>query len=178
MTTKKAVLLFLIVASFLFLIPTLNEAKAQSVEDISKSLICPCGCSKILDGCYCDTATQLKADIEQMIGEGKTKDQIIAEFQAVYGDQILVTPQKSGLELTLWAFPIIASVIGTVIIYQLARSKASIPDSEVRSPIAETESEEKEETLKEEREETRKYEEIFEQEYKKFKKDQERKNDE
>jgi cytochrome c-type biogenesis protein CcmH len=172
---KKAALLLLIMASFPLMTPMLNEAKAQTVEDISKSLICPCGCGMILDSCYCDTATRLKSQIEQKIGEGKTKDQIIADFQAVYGDLIiLVTPPKSGLEWTLWTLPIIAAVIGTIAIYQLAQRKASIPDSEVKPPIAETEEEEKEETFEKE-EEMKKYEEIFEQEYQKFKKDQQKK---
>ncbi len=180
MTAKKAVLLLLVVANLLFLTAMLQEAEALTVEDVSKALICPCGCGKILDGCYCDTAAQMKTGkdgIEQKISEGKTKDQIIAEFQLVYGDQILMTPQKSDLELTLWAFPIIASVIGTVAIYQLARRKATIPDSEVKSPIAETEVEEELEMFETEKDETKKYEEIFEQEYQKFKKDQNEKSD-
>lgn len=174
MTTKKAALLLCILASFPVLIAMLNEAAAQTVEDISKSLMCPCGCGKILDGCYCTTAIDLKSEIEQALAEGKTKDQIIADFQEDYGDQILVTPPKSGLELTLWTFPIIASVIGTVAIYEMARKKVPFPDSEVKAPISETEDEEKEETFEEEKEEElKKYEEIFEQEYQKFKEDRE-----
>jgi len=172
MKIKKAALLLLTLASLLFLIVMLSEAESQTAEDISKSLMCPCGCGQILSGCYCDTATQLKSDIERKISEGETRDQIIADFQADYGDQILVTPPKSGLELTLWTFPIIASVTGTVVIYQLARRKAPIPDSEVKAPIAETE-EKEEETLEKEKEEMRKYEGIFDQEYQKFKKEQE-----
>ncbi len=175
MATKKAALFLFVLISFPFLTAMLNEAMAQTVEDISKSLICPCGCGKTLDGCYCDTATTLKSEIEQALAEGKTRDQIVAELVDDYTDQILVTPQKSGLELTLWMFPIIVSVVGTVAIYQLTRRKASIPDSEVKSPIVEVEEEEKEKeaTHDKQKEEMEKYEEIFEQEYQKFKKEQE-----
>ncbi len=174
MTRKKTTLLLLLAtSSLLFLTAILGEAWAQTAEEISKELICPCGCSKILSECFCDTAAQMRSDIELMIGEGKTKDQIIADLRATYTDQILVTPSKSDLELTLWMFPIFASVIGTIAIYEMARRKAAIPDSEVRAPIAETGEEEKEETSEKEKDEMAKYEDIFEREYQKFKKDQE-----
>ncbi len=174
MMTKKALIALLIATGLLFQIVMSIEVEAQTIEEISKSLICPCGCNKTLDGCYCDTAAKLKSDIEQMIDEGKTKDQIIAEFQANYGDQILVTPPKSGLELTLWTFPIVASIIGTIVIYQLARKKAFIPDSEIKSPIAEAG---EDEGPREEEGEIEKYEEYFEKEYRKFKKDLEKEKD-
>ena len=69
---------------------------ALTVEDASKLFMCQCGCGMTLDSCYCDTANKMKSQIKQKISQGKTKDQIVADFIAIYGDQVLVMPLKAG----------------------------------------------------------------------------------
>jgi cytochrome c-type biogenesis protein CcmH len=165
MRAKKTMLLPVMLT--LLLATQISEATvALTVEDISKLLMCQCGCGMTLNSCYCDTANEMKSQIEQKISQGKRKDQIIADFKAIYGDQVLVTPPKSGLELTLWMLPIIASIAGTVIIYQFARKKAPISTSEIKPPILDIDLKKPKD---EEMEEMARYEEIFYEEYKKFK---------
>ena len=107
------------------------------VTDITKELICACDCGKVAYDCYCDTATQWKESIAADIADGKTSQQIIASYVETYGDGVLATPKKSGLELSIWTLPVVAAVVGTVVIYKYAKKKAPIPDSEVDSKILE-----------------------------------------
>jgi cytochrome c-type biogenesis protein CcmH/NrfF len=58
-------------------------------------------------------------------------------FYERYGETVLAIPKKSGLELTIWTLPIIASIFGTVLILRYASRKARIPDSEVDLSILE-----------------------------------------
>jgi len=105
------------------------------VADITKELICACGCGKVTYDCYCDLAKEWKEQITQDVASGKTAQQIIASYVETYGDSVLATPKKSGLELSIWTLPIFAAVIGTVVIYTYAKKKSPIPDSEVDSKI-------------------------------------------
>jgi len=107
------------------------------VADITKELICACSCGKVTYDCYCDLAKEWKENIAQDIAAGKTEQQIIASYVETYGDSILATPKKEGLELSIWALPVVAAVFGTGVIYTYAKKKSPIPDSEVDSRILE-----------------------------------------
>lgn len=110
------------------------------VADITKELICACGCGKVTYDCYCDLAKEWKEQITQDVASGMTSQQIIASYVETYGDSVLATPKKSGLELSIWTLPIFAAVFGTVVIYTYAKKKSPIPDSEVDSRILEPDS--------------------------------------
>jgi cytochrome c-type biogenesis protein CcmH len=120
----------------------------------------------VLEDCNCRTAKDMITKIRQNIIDGKSGDQIIAEFQRMYGDIVLATPPKSGLELILWMLPIITSVMGTIVIYENARGKAPFPTSKIKAPIAEVDVKKDSEQIDAE---MAKYEELFDEEYEKFK---------
>ena len=87
--------------------------------------------------CYCDLAKEWKGQITQDVAAGMTSQQIIAGFVETYGDSVLATPKKSGLELSIWTLPVVAAVLGTVVIYTYAKKKAPIPDSDIDSEVLE-----------------------------------------
>jgi cytochrome c-type biogenesis protein CcmH len=131
-----------ILATFLILIslgvnPNLIRDPDDLVKEVSNELICSCGCGKLVYDCYCDTAKDFKVEIEESVAAGMTAKQIIQKFYERYGETVLATPKKTGLELTIWTLPIIASIFGTVVIFKYASRKARIPDSEVDITILE-----------------------------------------
>ena len=137
MDKRKTALLVLVILSSLSLAFSMASYARDPVADITKELICSCGCGKVAYDCYCDLAAEWKEQILQDITDGKTQRQIIASFVDTYGDGVLATPKKSGLELSIWALPVVAAVFGTAVIYTYAKRKAPIPDSEVDSKILE-----------------------------------------
>ncbi len=131
-----------ILATFLILIslgvnPTLVRDPDDLVREATNELICTCGCGKLINDCYCDTAKDFKIEIEASVAAGMTTKQIIQKFYERYGETVLATPKKSGLELTIWTLPIIAVISGTVVIFRYASRKSRIPDSEVDFSILE-----------------------------------------
>jgi cytochrome c-type biogenesis protein CcmH len=136
MEKRKTILVLVILSSLSLAFSTASYAR-DPVADITKELICSCGCGKVAYDCYCDTAAQWKEQILRDVTAGKTQKQIIASFVDTYGDGVLATPKKSGLELSIWTLPVIAAVFGTAVIYTYAKRKAPIPDSEVDSKILE-----------------------------------------
>jgi len=129
--------MILIILSSMTLAYGTNSFARDPVADITKELICACGCGKVTYDCYCDLAKEWKDQITQEVAEGKTKSQIIAGFVETYGDSVLATPKKSGLELSIWTLPVVAAVLGTAVIYTYAKKKAPIPDSDIDSKILE-----------------------------------------
>lgn len=137
MDAKKAAFVTLVILSSLSLAFSTASYARDPVADVTKELICSCGCGKVTYDCYCDTATQWKADIALDIAAGKTQKQIIASYVEIYGAGVLATPKKSGLELSIWTLPVIAAVFGTAVIYTYAKKKSPIPDSEIDSKVLE-----------------------------------------
>jgi cytochrome c-type biogenesis protein CcmH len=164
----KTVLLGIITVAF-FMVPVTCLAEALSLEDMLTVLRCPCGCNMVLEDCNCNTAKGMMNQIRQQISDGNSKDQIITEFQMMYGDIVLVTPPKSGLELIIWLLPIVTSVMGTIVIFENARGGEPFPTSEIKAPIAEVDVKIESEQIDAE---IAKYEEMFYEEYKKFKEEE------
>jgi cytochrome c-type biogenesis protein CcmH len=158
-----------IITVAVFTIPITCLAEATSLEDMTTALRCTCGCNMVLDDCNCNTAKDMMNQIRQQILDGKSKNQIITEFEMMYGDIVLVTPPKSGLELILWLLPIVTSVMGTIVIYENARGREPFPTSEIKAPIAEADVKIESEQIDAE---MAKYEEMFYEEYKKFKEEE------
>ena len=138
MDKRKAAFLTLVILSSLSLAYGTASYARDPVADVTKELICSCGCGKVAYDCYCDIAKGWKEEIALDVAAGKTQKQIIASYVETYGAGVLATPKKSGLELSIWTLPVIAAVFGTAVIYTYAKKKSPIPDSEVDSKILES----------------------------------------
>ena len=75
---------------------------------------------------------QMRTIIQQQLSEGKSEAEILAYFQARYGDWILLEPPKRGLHLVVWLLPIIGAGIGVITLGVLfrrwTRTSRQIPD--------------------------------------------------
>ncbi len=104
--------------AILSLFPT--RADAATVSDISKQLICQCGCNSVLLNCShaeCGTRETMTALINQDLEQGQSEEQIIQSFVASYGEQVLAAPPKKGFNLMAWIMPFVALIFGGGIIY-------------------------------------------------------------
>jgi cytochrome c-type biogenesis protein CcmH/NrfF len=87
-----------------------------------------------------------------------------------YGDSVLATPKKSGLELSIWTLPVVAAIFGTAVIYTYAKKKAPIPDSEVDSKVLDPGYSKKKRKKGKDSKSTEHYDNLLRKEYKKQKK--------
>jgi len=80
-------------------------------SSIQRDMICLCGCKSILKDCphvNCDYAIPARKKIREMLTEGKTRDQILAEFVSERGEQALAAPTKEGFNIIGYILPFIA----------------------------------------------------------------------
>ena len=54
----------------------------------------------------------MRHDIDRMIGEGKTRAQIIAFYRRQYGEKVLSAPTTEGFNILAWTMPFIALAVG------------------------------------------------------------------
>lgn len=96
------------------------RANAATLSDISKQLICQCGCTLVLANCThveCHSREAMTTFIAQQLDQGQSEKQILQLFVTQYGEQVLASPPKRGFNLLAWLLPFVAILAGGVVIY-------------------------------------------------------------
>jgi cytochrome c-type biogenesis protein CcmH len=117
----------LVTAVLLLLLLFASPAKADSatVSDISRELICQCGCAMVLANCThveCMSRDTMTTLIEQKLAQGQSGEEIVQSFVAQYGEQVLASPPKRGFNLTAWVLPFVAILGGGGVVYIALRN--------------------------------------------------------
>jgi len=112
----------LLISIFLILLLAGNVS-ALTVDDIQSDVTCTCGCGMILEVCNCGTADRMRSEIQNMISQGMSKEEIIKELQAMYGKEVLANPPKEGVFTGLWYYPAVVVGVGIAVIYALFKRR-------------------------------------------------------
>ena len=152
MVLRKLSIIFLLF--LLFASPVM--ADSTTVGDISKELICQCGCTMVLSNCThaeCASWETMTALIGQKLAQGQSGKQIIQLFVAQYGEQVLAAPPKQGFSLTAWVLPFVAILGGGGVVYIALRNWVRRGQRSQTDTMAEEGDEEYQRRLKKELEE-------------------------
>ena len=96
----------------------------ERVDRISAELRCPvCQGLSVRDS-PSETARSMRALVAQRVAEGKTDDDVRAEFRRSYGDWILLEPPLLSASGLVWLAPIAAIAIGAWLAWGRARAPA------------------------------------------------------
>jgi len=83
----------------------LTPEQQALAKEIQMELWCPICQGVRLDVCEQKVCQQMRDMIDEMLKEGKTKQEIIDEFVDQYGVVILGEPPKEGVNLMAWLMP-------------------------------------------------------------------------
>lgn len=84
----------------------------ERVRDIAATIKCPTCRSQSVAGSDSAAARAIRGDIARRVGDGESADEIRAAVAATYGNDVLLTPARSGVEGVVWILPVIALVLG------------------------------------------------------------------
>jgi cytochrome c-type biogenesis protein CcmH len=98
---------------------------AQRVDRIAAELRCPVCQGLSVQDSPSETARTMKDLVAQRVAEGRTDDEIRAEFRRSYGDWILLSPPLLSLSGLVWLAPLAAVAAGMVIALGRARAPAA-----------------------------------------------------
>ncbi len=123
--------------------------EADRVDRIAAELRCPVCQGLSVEDSPSDTARSMKALVATRVAEGRTDDEIRAEFQRSYGDWILLSPPLLSGSGLVWLAPIAVVIAGALVALDRTRVKAvPVPEPssdevrELRELIAREEREE------------------------------------
>ena len=107
--TLTAVLAFVLLASFsstqfTFAFDPAIENEANEIFSLVLSPFCP---GRVLLDCPSRQASELKNEIREKLVTGVTREEILADLRAEYGDTISSVPSTEGFGLLAWLAPIV-----------------------------------------------------------------------
>ena len=99
------------------------------VREISAELRCPvCQGESILDS-PAELAQQMRAVVRDQLVAGRTPEEIKAFFVGRYGEWILLEPAMTGLNIALYAFPVLLVIGGLALVVVIVRRWTPQPRS-------------------------------------------------
>ena len=122
--TQHKLLYSIFCALFFGVLTSLGTAQVQletQTFQIARQLRCPVCTSESVGDSSSEAAIQMRNIIQEQLGQGKSEAEILAYFQARYGDWILLEPPKRGLHLVVWLLPIVGGALGVVTLALLFR---------------------------------------------------------
>ena len=107
-----SVFAILVVASTLTRVVRAQGSDLDRINEIAEQLNCPTCTGINLADCRTQTCAQWKDQINDLVDQGYSDQEVLDYFVAQYGTQVLQEPPKTGFTLSLWVLPIIMIIIG------------------------------------------------------------------
>jgi cytochrome c-type biogenesis protein CcmH len=103
-----------------------GQAPADSVLEarttaLAAELRCPVCQGNSIQDSPSELALQMRDVIRDQLRAGKTPDEVRAYFVAKYGEWILLSPKAEGLNLVVYLVPVVAVLIGGLIVWRTVR---------------------------------------------------------
>ncbi len=99
-----------------FLLPTsyslAQDPNYDRINEIAKELNCPTCAGINLADCRTLTCEQWRNQINDLVAQGYSDQEVLDYFTTRYGDEVLQEPPKSGWRLFLWLLPFVALLLG------------------------------------------------------------------
>lgn len=112
----------------------------ERVRSIAATIKCPTCRSQSVAGSDAASARAIRAEIDKRVRDGETPDEIRDAIAATYGDDVLLTPSRSGAAGLVWILPVVALVLGLaglLAAFSRWRRSASVPISDVDRALVE-----------------------------------------
>ena len=91
-------------------------------HEVASLLRCPvCQGMSVADS-PSEMAINMKAQVRELLGRGYTEEQILKYFELSYGQFVLLKPKFEGVTSIVWVLPVLALVIGGVIVFVKLRN--------------------------------------------------------
>ena len=99
---------------------------AAQRDDLEHQIHCQCGCNLDVYTCRttdfsCSVSPAMHADVMGLVAGGHTAQEILAAFKSVYGEKVLMAPNKSGFNLVGYTMPFVALAAGAVMVSALLK---------------------------------------------------------
>jgi cytochrome c-type biogenesis protein CcmH len=104
----------------------------EYIKDLEKQMRCTCGCNLDIYTCRttdftCTTSPALHREVVALHESGLSGQEILDDFVARYGEDVLMAPKPEGFNLAGYLVPgILVSLVGMILIWVLYRRQSVI----------------------------------------------------
>jgi cytochrome c-type biogenesis protein CcmH len=106
-----------------------GASPSMSVEDrdaLEHRIRCQCGCTLDVYTCRttdfsCQVSPSMHRDIMALVDGGYTAEEILAAFENVYGERVLMAPKREGFNRLAYVLPGTAIAAGAVVLAVILR---------------------------------------------------------
>jgi cytochrome c-type biogenesis protein CcmH len=99
--------------------------EALERDALERQISCPCPCTLDVFTCRtsmpCGFSPAMHQDVVTLVNGGYSGDEILAAFENVYGEQVLMSPKKEGFNWAGYIAPFAAMGTGAVVVAGLIR---------------------------------------------------------
>ena len=97
----------------------------ETQKRIESNMKCYCDCPHVVADCgdTCGPAPQIRADIQQLLANGMTEEQVFAKYEKDYGQRIYGAPKPEGFNLVAWVLPFVVLACGGVLIVVFLKNR-------------------------------------------------------
>jgi cytochrome c-type biogenesis protein CcmH/NrfF len=118
-----------------------DESKADRAQDVAGQLMCPnCKGQSVADSAS-PASNGIRKYINTRIDQGASNDEIVDELRIQYGDDIVLTPEKSGIASLVWTLPVaalVAACVGLGFAFRRWRHRSVLPASDADRALVES----------------------------------------
>jgi cytochrome c-type biogenesis protein CcmH len=105
--------------------PAPKSVTPDDVNRIARQLYCPVCENEPLDVCQTSACQQWRAQIGQLVAEGKTDPEVIQYFIDRYGLKVVGAPPVSSETIWLYLLPVVGLIAGAIyVIFLMRRMRA------------------------------------------------------
>jgi len=94
-----------------------GEQLFHRTHEVASLLRCPVCQGMAVADSPSEMAINMKEQVRELLARGYTEEQILKYFELSYGQFVLLKPKFEGVNSMVWLLPLIALVIGGVIVF-------------------------------------------------------------
>lgn len=128
MTRIPAALSFTLMFTLMAGVVWAQGPKDPLQRELEYEIMAPCCYGSTVGDHDSPAAKQVKAQIGQLISEGKTREEIMDMYVAIYGERILASPRAQGFNVMAYVMPPLFLLMGgLLLVYAINQMKNSGP---------------------------------------------------
>lgn len=129
-TSKKKIIFYLTIMMVLLPSVVFSQTTDNKVYEIADKLMCPVCRGQTVSHSNSELANDMRRIIKQKLEEGKSEEEILTYFTNRYGDSVLASPPKKGVNLLLWFLPLTGLVVGFMFLVYYLRTETRYRDTQ------------------------------------------------
>ena len=128
----------ILTALFLVNLTPLTNAQKTEVRSVEERPLAPCCYTQSIAEHGSEVAWEMRTEVTEMVGKGRTEGEIIEHYEGVYGERILIVPDGVTGNI-LFALPVAAAVLASLVLFLYVRKmlrcgKQTVTTTQDRTP--------------------------------------------